>query len=445
MTVIVNDTFTGTNGTLPANWTLFGGGAGVINSNKFRLTGSSSATYGSVRATRSTPTTNDDLDMYVTLELATAYTATQWTYLYLHCSGSWTTQSNGSISPTQGYALSLAWGNTAPDAILIRYVNSTYSSIASTANGQLTLTGPVRVRFQALRSTGVIRYKCWPVAQTEPTTWQATYTDPTPLTAGKVAFGTSNGANTTLRPMDFDDLTVDDNAVAAPAPVVQPTSTRVVDKWNGTALVRQRTDRWDGSVLTQRTIEDFQVWDAFSRTSAVSAGSTPTGQVWVPATGSTWGTDGDRLYNVTSTDGAFISTDVGKSDQDLTVTLAQGAFTANAFPEIVMSNDDAQTPFGYWIECQGNSGSLRVVQTLSSFDQVVAGVFTSTAAQTIRVKVEQVTSPAPANRITVWVNGVQKFTADHTEAGRPTGTRIGFRHGQLNTATVQKWDNLSVR
>lgn len=445
MTVIVNDAFTGTNGTLPANWSLFGGGTGVINSNKFRLTGASSPTYGSVRATRSTPTANDDLDLYVTLDLATAYTGSQWSYLYLHCSGSWTQLSNGGIVPTQGYALSLAWGNSTPDVTILRYVNSAYSSIASTANGQLNLTGPVRVRFQAFRSTGIIRYKCWPVAQTEPTTWQATYTDSAPLTAGKVALGSTNGFDTTLRPMDFDDLTVDDNAVTAPAPVVQPSSTRVVDKWNGTTLVRQRTDRWDGSALIQRTIEGFQVWDAFSRTSAVSAGSTPTGQVWIPATGSTWGTDGDRLYNVTSTDGAFISADVGKPDQDLTVTLAQGALIANAFPEIIMSNDDAQTPFGYWIECQGNSGSMRVVQPFSSFDHVVAGVFTSTAAQTIRVKVEQITSPAPANRVTVWVNGTQKFTADHTDPARPTGTRIGFRHGQLNTATVQKWDNLSVR
>lgn len=439
MAVIATDTFTGTNGTMPASWSILGGGGNstaTINNNRFRLTGNTQANFGYVQVIRSTPINNDDLDVVLTFETMTAATNSQYFYVDLH--------HNGSATAPTAYNFTTSIGNTDPDVSLRKAVNGSYTTLLSTPDGTVNFTGLVKARFQAFRSTGVVRYKVWPASSPEPSAWLASGIESSPLPAGKVVLTAFNGNNLVARPIEVDDLTIDDNSVSAPVDAPAPAAPRIAEKWNGTALVRQQSDRWNGTALVTRVIEPFLIWDPFNRTSLVSPGITATGQTWIASSGSTWGTDGDKLYNVGMVSGQYVSINTGSRLQDVTVTLSQGAMTSGAYPAIIVGHSDVNTPFGYWIESQP-SGALRVVAPFSTPDTTVSGVFTSTAAHTIRVRLEPVTSPAPANRITVWVNGVQKHTVDDTKSNRATGTYFGIRHGQVGASTVQKWNNLSLR
>lgn len=439
----VEDTFTGTNGAVPTGWTVGGdtglGGSATINSNEFRLLAPGGVLAG-INATRSTPTTSDDLNLSATFQANYPTLNTTLTF-YLHVTGSF--NADDPWRPTSGYALSIYPTIPSLTFELLRYTGGAGTVVASGKVPELYQYGGfIRVRFQAFRSTKTIRFRLWREIDPEPSIWNGTYTDTSPLPVGKVAIAAINtygGTNGTIT-YDVDNLVVTDLPE-------QPTIPRVVERWNGTSLVPMRTERWSGNGFTVRKVENAPprvLSDNFDRVSSVSPGVATTGQVWITSAGSTWGTDGYRLYNVSQTDGHYVTADVGSRLLDLTATLSNGARTPGAYPEIMVAGTSATSAFGYyWIEAQPN-GSMRISVPFGSLDATVAGVFATSAAHTIRVRVQPITTPAVANRITVWVNGAQVYTVDDTAADRPIGTRIGFRHAQIGAVTTQQWDYLTV-
>jgi hypothetical protein len=108
--------------------------------------------------------------------------------------------------PHNGYVVEFS--PTSPTVSLIRRFHSVTTNTVS-ANAQQDPTAKHWVRFQVQGSQ--IRFRTWLAGHTEPTGWNATYTDPAPLAAGQTSFSilTENGSldgpgNYVL----VDDLTV---------------------------------------------------------------------------------------------------------------------------------------------------------------------------------------------------------------------------------------------
>lgn len=243
MTLLVDDTFTGTNGSAPANWTLSGttGFTANIQNNGLRLTPPATGS-AYVRGFRTAPTTEGDLDLTVAFTFATAVTNEQYLFFHLHHSGAWSATAPG--YPATGYSVSFIPGTTAADCNLHRANAANPTTVASASNGAITFAASSKVRFQAFRSTGVVRVKYWDAALAEPAAWLLTYTDPTPLPAGRVGVTMQNGVTTTVRALDVADLQVYD-AFGTGA----PPAGRKTEMWNGTALTNRIVEKWNGTAL----------------------------------------------------------------------------------------------------------------------------------------------------------------------------------------------------
>lgn len=167
------------------------------------------------------------------------------------------------------------------------------------------------------------------------------------------------------------------------------------------------------------------VRDTFNRTSTTSPGSASTGQAWRAEQG-TWGTDGTALYSVTAADNDQVTIDTGSQTQDITYTLAAGA-GANKYPFTTARWSGIENFYVFRIEPDG-SGSVEAWPAYARRGSLIpAGTFVN--GNVIRFLVKEETTPTAGTRLTVWRNGTQVMNHLDSTAGRPAGTRMGFRHG----------------
>ncbi len=207
MAVLATETWTGATGAAwPAAWTVQGGATGTsvatIQANRGRLTGTASyvANAWMGRATAAA----GDFDELVTFTSATAAP------VHVGMSGG----SSGGNAPSNGYYARLVLnGTNVGDCILQRTSSGSDSQIGyAWADVAKSATGwTVRLK----RTGATLQVRVWSAGAAEPSTWQLTVTDATPITTALRPFlALDNNAGS----VDFDDLIVTDGATAAAIP-----------------------------------------------------------------------------------------------------------------------------------------------------------------------------------------------------------------------------------
>jgi hypothetical protein len=205
MTTLLNEPYTGTNGaSWPTGWTLRSGTA-TIQANAGRLAAATGA-YSNSRIDHTGMAASVDHEVTFTM-VGTVAGVEQYVYAIISSDNATTT---GNWEPTNSVVLSLEYDAVAANSTLF-LKDSVAGTVTDVASVTKSLTGTTKyaVRFQHIGSTA--RARVWVSGQAEPGTWDITATIAA-KTAGRVGFLTANGAATTIRTFDFDDVLVTDVA-----------------------------------------------------------------------------------------------------------------------------------------------------------------------------------------------------------------------------------------
>lgn len=105
--------------------------------------------------------------------------------------------------PTSGYFLQVFVGDTNSSVGLFR---CPYDGVAQGGLNTRTVSAATKYKVRLRRSGSTVQYRLWAASDIEPGTWDVTYTDPSPVPAGKVLLvtATTSEAFSAL----WDDLTV---------------------------------------------------------------------------------------------------------------------------------------------------------------------------------------------------------------------------------------------
>lgn len=244
----INETFTGSNGSVPSGWTVTGSGTASIQSNAFRIVSPSSGTYVTERASRA-GLANGDLLVDVTVStLAENYPEIL-------------VRSSSATSYANGYAVVLL-----PADSLLQISELTAGTrvvLGTGASFTYTAGATYRVRFRWQGST--LQAKIWPVAGSEPASWMVDTSDASVTAAGTLHLASTSGATAAARTTTWDNLVVTDldagTVVAAAASFAGAGSMSVGGTRVGAAAA------------------------SFAGSGAMSAGGAWTGQVAVPLVG----------------------------------------------------------------------------------------------------------------------------------------------------------------
>jgi hypothetical protein len=279
MATLATETWTGTTGAAwPAQWTVgWQTTFGTIQANAGRLTTSGAAWDTSNARITSLSATNTEVLVTFTLSSVLEH------YPGVSVRASATNLASDANLPASGYTVvfGAAWGDYGLDRS-----DGTNKARVQTAFITWTANTAYKLRLRAVGSQ--VQARVWLASAAEPSTWGIDYTDGSALGAGTVRFNAQQGGATTpVKFITFDDLTVTDGATAAvrtgaatakaaatatrtstrvrvgtataeaaaaEGSVSVPETGRVIDRWNGSALVRVKVERWNGSALvTQKT------------------------------------------------------------------------------------------------------------------------------------------------------------------------------------------------
>jgi hypothetical protein len=233
------ESWTGADGAQwPAQWTTVG--TATINGNRGRLT-PASGSFADANALLAGMTASADADLTIDVQ-PTIPDAETRAFV--------STQVNGINSPfpANGYAFRLIYyANGSVNLGGFRWKNFESQGIADINKASVGFAAPVRLRIQV--AAGVIKAKFWATSATEPTAWDATFTDPDPLPAGKIMLASQSPTGS--RGADFDNL-----SDTAGAPVVDETAP-VVTSFTATAGDGQNVLAWsatDNVAVTRYTV-----------------------------------------------------------------------------------------------------------------------------------------------------------------------------------------------
>jgi hypothetical protein len=207
------ETFTGTNGTAPGNWTVRAG-TGTIQTNAFQLVPQAVAfSYG--RADLTNMVAMGDTEVTGTLVGATAGVEQ---YIEIHLNSDAGTTSNN-WEPTNGYVLLLGFDPTAANGYL-RLSDSTAGSVTTLTQITKSLTGNTKYAYRFQRLGTILRARVWDNAGAEPSSWELIAPSPVTAKTGKVGVLIGNGSAATGRTFTFDDVAVSVPPAIPPATVL---------------------------------------------------------------------------------------------------------------------------------------------------------------------------------------------------------------------------------
>lgn len=237
MTVVFTDDFAGSGAWDPAKWTTIASGPA-----SFTQVGG----YGQI-VTPAAGSYNDKLETRTKTSLSggeyrynfTVDDKTEYQVAFIACANG-ADPANWGWLPQNGYIARY----TPVSNLLQLYRSDNYVLVQLGSNVTFTCVVGDVLHFAVKPGTGVFAWKNSGARPATPTiaTVDTTYA------SGFGGIGVLGGAAATAHTLRFDNVVLDDLAAAPP-----PTG-RVADLWNGTAVVRQRTDRWNGAALAQQAI-----------------------------------------------------------------------------------------------------------------------------------------------------------------------------------------------
>lgn len=176
--------------------------------------------------------------------------------------------------------------------------------------------------------------------------------------------------------------------------------------------------------------------DGFDRANSTSTmGTAPTGQTWVPATG-TWGIQSNRAYNTSS---SSVTTLIEAGVNNIDVSCVINIASAGSLPGLVFRALDANNRLGIFIDIPNDRVELWKNDASSTASRIVASEATMTLDYGVDYTVRAV---AVGDSVQMYVNGVLRntYTLTSAEASKFTGasyTKVGLRG-----ATQTRYDDL---
>lgn len=236
---LASETWTGANGAAwPAQWTAVNNGgtpAATIQSNAGQIV-TNAGSYAWIREYLGSmaASANQDVTFQVTVNAA----ALTESFLLVNLACNNTNLAANGWYPATGYSLRIIPSGAGWDLQRQSGGTQNFTQGAPAMSGGFSWTAgtAVWVRFQVI--AGVVRVKFWTGTQaSEPVAWAGTWTDPTPLAAGRVSLAPCAG-NTTQPIFTFDNLTVTDGSSV----VVNPAVSSLVD-----TFATKDTTKWTWS------------------------------------------------------------------------------------------------------------------------------------------------------------------------------------------------------
>jgi len=201
--VIASETWTGTDGAAwPGQWIDYlesnAACSATIQSNRGRLT----AGGGAYKQAQIFIDVDDQSDIDVTMDVGWGDVGEQYHNFVFRCGD---TSALGSGGPRSSYAIELAPRSAENYGSLVRRNASGVNTELQEVTGGVRTTERLNLRVQAIGSQ--IKAKWWLVGDPEPGTWQIERTDGT-YTTGAIGFASFNGATSSDRTVDYDNLTI---------------------------------------------------------------------------------------------------------------------------------------------------------------------------------------------------------------------------------------------
>lgn len=217
---LATETWTGSNGAAwSAQWTLNkdagfnppGGGAFSIQSNAGRVV-TGATVYSFPRAYLSGMSSVTDCDL--TFDFTLAAIAEEYILVGLSCDN---LQFGGNVwYPQNGYCVRMMPGENSWSLEVYSGNTERFGQGTSfAATGAFTFAASTTYKVRMKRTGGQIQFKIWAASGSEPSTWNGDWTDPTPLSAGKVLLSPCNGGDGVARTFTFDNLTVTDGGTGS--------------------------------------------------------------------------------------------------------------------------------------------------------------------------------------------------------------------------------------